>query len=175
MARSLEDEDFDIVAPHTRALLPIQNLHIPKRLQRKFRHSPFQITIDKNFEAVIHHCSIAREDTWINDKIIGLFIELHTMGIAHSIECWGNEGKLAGGLYGLEIGSTFCGESMFSLETDASKIALIYLCQHLEKQEFKLLDSQFYNPHLEQFGLYEIPQEAYISVMQAGLLDKVRF
>ena len=178
MAEHRKDNSFEFYAPHTRALLPIKNLHIPKRLNRKMRHITYEIRFDTAFEDVIHRCADAARSndsgTWINDAIIELFIELHKAGNAHSVEYWA-EGTLKGGLYGLALGSTFCGESMFSIENDASKIALVHLCRHLDKQGFKLLDSQFRNPHLDQFGLYEIPQEEYVEMMQAGLRDEVRF
>lgn len=182
MANHREDQEFNIFAPHMRALLPIRNFHIPKRLKRKISHVPYDMRIDTAFSDVIHNCANAPRskdtgevsNTWINDHIILLFLQLYDMGVAHSIETW-KDGKLIGGLYGLAIGSTFCGESMFSIETDASKVALVYLVEHLHRQGFKLLDSQFRNPHLDQFGLYEISQEEYVTLMQAGLKDKVRF
>lgn len=178
MAEHREDQDFQFYAPYTRALLPIRSLHIPKRLKRKIHKSPFDIRFDTNFAEVIRACANMQRSkesgTWINDRIISLFIDLHELGIAHSVESW-KDGRLVGGLYGLALGSTFCGESMFSIESDASKIALVYLCEHLHKQGFKLLDSQFRNPHLDQFGLYEIPQKDYVKLMQAGLGDSVQF
>ena len=174
MAQHREDEEFAFYAPHTRALLPIKDLHIPKRLKRKMQHICYEIKTDTAFDAVIRACADARQETWINESIIGLFNDLHRLGVAHSVEYWSN-GVLNGGLYGLALGSTFCGESMFSRENDASKIALVHLCQHLDKSGFKLLDSQFRNPHLDQFGLYEMPQEDYVALMQAGLADKVSF
>jgi len=182
MAEHRKDNSFEFYAPHTRALLPIQNLHIPKRLKRKMQHIAYEIRFDTAFVDVIHNCANAvrardgneSSNTWINDQIIDLFIELHRQGIAHSVEYW-SDGALKGGLYGLTLGSTFCGESMFSRETDASKIALVHLAEHLNKQGFKLLDSQFRNPHLDQFGLYEIPQDEYVALMQAGLRDQVKF
>ncbi len=178
MAEHRKDDSFEFYAPHTRALLPIKNLHIPKRLKRKMQHTTYEIRFDTAFEEVIHACANAARSkdsgTWINDQIIEIFIELHKQRIAHSVEYW-TDGLLKGGLYGLTLGSTFCGESMFSTETDASKIALIHLCDHLEKQGFKLLDSQFRNPHLDQFGLFEIPQEDYLQMMQTGLMDDVIF
>lgn len=178
MAEHREDKEFQFYAPHTRALLPIKDLHIPKRLKRKMQHVAYDMRIDTAFADVIHNCANVQRskesNTWINDKIIALFIQLHEMGVAHSVETW-KDGKLIGGLYGLALGSTFCGESMFSIETDASKVALVHLTKHLNKQGFKLLDSQFRNPHLDQFGLYEIPQEEYVEMMQAGLGDKVSF
>lgn len=180
MARSRDDDAFDMVAPLTRALLPIKEFHIPKRLKRKISQIPFDIRFDTDFEQVILACADAKRahetDTWINDHIISLFLKLHRMGIAHSVECWTrHNNQLVGGLYGLTLGSTFCGESMFSTEVDASKIALVHLVQRLQKKGFKLLDSQFRNPHLDQFGLYEMPQEDYIALMQTSLNDKVEF
>ena len=178
MAEHREDQEFGFYAPHTRALLPIKNLHIPKRLKRKIHHVAYDMRMDTAFTDVIHHCANVQRgkdaNTWINDHIIHLFIQLHDMGVAHSVETW-KDGKLIGGLYGLSIGSTFCGESMFSLESDASKVALVHLAAHLDKQGFKLLDSQFRNPHLDQFGLYEIPQEEYVGLMQDGLDDQITF
>lgn len=178
MAEHREDQEFQFYAPHTRALLPIKNLHIPKRLSRKMRHVAYDMRIDTAFAEVIHHCADAVRSkdsgTWINDHIIALFIQLHEMGVAHSVETW-LDGKLIGGLYGLTLGSTFCGESMFSIESDASKVALVHLAAHIGERGFKLLDSQFRNPHLDQFGLYEIPQEEYVEMMRAGLEDKVTF
>lgn len=170
MARSRDDDAFDIVAPPVRALLPITGLHVPKRLRRTLLHFPFQVKVDTAFSKVISCCADVREDTWINDHIISLFCQLHAMGIAHSVECWDGP-RLVGGLYGLVLGSAFCGESMFSLEDDASKIALVHLAARLKRAEFKLLDSQFRNPHLDQFGLYEMPQEDYVPLMSAGLRD----
>jgi leucyl/phenylalanyl-tRNA---protein transferase len=179
MAKSREDDAFDIVAPLTRALLPIENFHVPRRLKRTVSKAPFDIRYNTDFEHVISACADAKRrtesDTWINDHIISLFLKLHEMGVAHSVECWTRDNKLVGGLYGLTLGSTFCGESMFSHTTDASKIALVHLVARLKAKGFKLLDSQFRNPHLDQFGLYEMPQDDYVAMMQAGLKDKVIF
>lgn len=183
MADHRTDAGFDLVAPHTRALLPIKHLHIPRRLRRKVGQAPFVITFDTAFDDVIRACANARPDTWINDAIINAFCDLHRRGWAHSVEVW-QEGQerqerqerhLVGGLYGLALGSTFCGESMFSTVTDASKIALIHLCARLDRAGFKLLDSQFRNPHLDQFGLYEMPQDDYVALMRAGLADHPDF
>lgn len=180
MAKSRYDDAFDIVAPLTRALLPIENFHVPKRLKRTLSKASFDVRFNTAFEQVITSCADAKRshesDTWINDHIISLFLKLHQMGIAHSVECWTRtDNRLVGGLYGLTIGSTFCGESMFSLESDASKIALVHLVARLKVKGFKLLDSQFRNPHLDQFGLYEIPQDEYVQLMQSGLKDRIAF
>lgn len=161
MAESADDQGFSIVEPRVRALLPIDTLHIPSRLKRTARQHPFEIRIDAAFAAVIEGCATARPETWINHDIRTLFIELHRRGIAHSVECWKDD-ELVGGLYGLALGQVFCGESMFSRATDASKIALIHLCARLKAGGFKLLDAQFHNPHLDQFGVYQMPQNEYI-------------
>lgn len=179
MAEHREDTGFELLAPHTRALLPIENFHVPRRLKRRLNQAPYRITFDKSFSDVIHACADAarghEDNTWINNDIILLFLQLHELGYAHSVECWDKDETLVGGLYGVAIGSTFCGESMFSSKTDASKIALVHLVEHLKNKNFKLLDSQFRNPHLDQFGLYEIPQDEYVRQMQAGLDDNICF
>lgn len=164
MAESAEDEGFAFYKPYRRGLIPIADLHIPARLLKTIRRRKFQITRNYAFRQVIDQCAAAapkREKTWINRPIRDIFLTLHREGHAHSIECWNEERKLAGGLYGLAIGSVFCGESMFSVETDASKVALAALCALLWKSGFTMLDTQFINPHLLQFGAYEIPQEQY--------------
>ena len=119
-------------------------------------------------------CAWARPDTWINDDIIDLYTALHTHGFAHSVEAW-QEGKLVGGLYGVSIGGAFFGESMFSLATDASKIALVYLVSRLWRQGFELLDTQFTNEHLKQFGVYEIPRDEYRRRLKKALAKDISF
>ena len=173
MAEHRDDSQVLFYAPKIRALLPI-DLHIPRRLKRTALKFPFEITVDTKFEQVICACADVRETTWINDTIINLYTELHYKGFAHSIECW-KEGLLVGGLYGVAMGGTFCGESMFSHATDASKIALIHLCSRLKRGGFTILDSQFRNPHLDQFGLYEMSQKDYVAVLQSHLADTVDF
>lgn len=164
MADSAEDEAFAFYKPHRRGLLPIHDLHIPAKLLKTLQRRPYRVTMDKAFEDVIDGCATAtpkRSKTWINRPIRDIFVALHKAGHAHSIECWTQDGRLAGGLYGLAIGAVFCGESMFSRETDASKIALVYLCALLSAHGFTVLDTQFINPHLIQFGAYEIDQADY--------------
>lgn len=162
-----DDRDSDAVAfyrPIMRALLPLRFLHIPRRLLKTIKSSPYRITIDTAFETVIDACAAnhpTRPSTWINPVIRNVFVELHQRGYAHSVECWTTKGDFAGGLYGLAIGAVFCGESMVSRADNASKIALVHLCARLTRGGFTLLDSQFSNDHLKQFGLYEIPQEEY--------------
>jgi leucyl/phenylalanyl-tRNA--protein transferase len=164
MAESAEDESFAFYKPYQRGLIPIADLHIPAKLLKTIRRKKFQITRNYAFRQVIDRCATAtpkRGKTWINRPIRDIFLALHREGHAHSIECWNEDRQLAGGLYGLAIGSVFCGESMFSSETDASKVALVALCALLWKSGFTMLDTQFINPHLLQFGAYEIPQDVY--------------
>lgn len=173
MAEHGDSDYFNFYRPHRRGLLPIADLHIPRRLAKTLRQHPFRITVDEAFETVINACAkthpgTKRHNTWINEGIRDAFIALHEQGHAHSVECW--RGKaFVGGIYGLKIGSVFCGESMVSLLTDASKIALVHLCARLWRGGFTLLDAQFSNPHLEQFGLYEIPQGQYEKMIRMDM------
>ncbi len=154
-----------IITPRERALLPIPDLHIPRSLMKTVRDFPFEIKIDTAFDEVIESCAettAEREETWINHDIKFAFHHFHKMGLAHSVECW-QDGKLVGGLYGLQVGGAFCGESMFSRKPNASKIALVHLCARLDKAGFSLLDAQYRNPHLMQFGLMVIPHREYVT------------
>ena len=165
MAESHDSKDIRFFDPETRGLIPLDKslgngLHIPRRLQRRVRQHPYHITIDKDFTAVITACaelSSTRTDTWINAEIRQLYIALHKMGFAHSIEVW-HEGNLIGGLYGVRLRAAFFGESMFSRRTDASKIALVHLMARLRHGGFRLLDAQFSNAHLKQFGVIDMPR-----------------
>ncbi len=177
MADDADDLFYNFYAPHHRALLPIKELHISKSLMKALKKQSFNIKINTAFEDVIDACAQPyknRETTWINIPIKQTFLELHAQGYAHSVECWEDD-KLVGGLYGIAIGQVFCGESMFSTQTNASKIALIHLCARLYQGGFKILDSQFSNPHLLQFGLYEILQEQYIEEIQDKMNNNADF
>ena len=163
MANSHDSNEIRFYDPEMRGLIPLDNsvgngLHIPRRLKRRVRQNPYKITIDKDFTAVITACaspSATRTETWINKDIRQLYIALHKMGFAHSVEAW-QEDKLVGGLYGISLRAAFFGESMFSLMTDASKIALAHLMARLIHGGFQMLDAQFANKHLKQFGIVEI-------------------
>lgn len=177
MAESASDLHYDFYRPTMRGQLSIPNIHIPKRLLRRIKSAPYEVKINTDFVGVINGCAqsqTGRETTWINPIIRDVFIELHALGFAHSVECW-EEGKLVGGLYGLALGAVFCGESMFSTANDASKIALIHLCARLHKGGFTTLDTQFTNDHLTQFGIYEIPQEEYEERIKTEMLQKADF
>jgi leucyl/phenylalanyl-tRNA--protein transferase len=167
MAEDAHDPAYDFYQPHERALLPIRNLHISRSLMKAVQKPLFTVTVDTAFEDVIAACAApgkGRETSWINAPIRDTFIALHQEGYAHSVECWQN-GILVGGLYGLAIGQVFCGESMFSAKSNASKVALVHLCARLYAGGFKILDTQFANPHMRRFGLYEIPHEEYEEII----------
>ena len=165
MAESHDSKEIRFYDPDVRGLIPLDDtlgsgLHIPRRLQRRVRQHPYDITIDQDFTAVISACAAPRAnrtDTWINTDIRRLFIALHRMGFAHSVEVW-HQGNLVGGLYGLSLRAAFFGESMFSRQTDASKIALVHLMARLRHGGFQLLDAQFTNEHLKQFGVKDVPR-----------------
>jgi leucyl/phenylalanyl-tRNA---protein transferase len=161
MGDARDDPNLFLVDPDMRGILPLEAFHIPKRLQRRIRQEPFRVTADTAFSRVMEMCAESAdgcETTWINSTILNLYSALHREGYAHSIECWDDTGQLVGGLYGVSLGGVFFGESMFSRATDASKIALAYLVARLIEGGYVLLDAQFHNPHLEQFGLVEIPR-----------------
>ena len=171
MARTRFDEHVVWVLPEQRGVLPLEEARAPRRLLRTLRREPFEVTIDTAFGDVIAACAKSargRTDTWINHAIEEVFMTLHAAGHAHSVECW-RDGELAGGLYGLALGEIFCGESMFSLARDASKIAMLHLIARLKHAGFRLLDTQFHTEHLSQFGVRECPNTDY-QAMLAGML-----
>jgi leucyl/phenylalanyl-tRNA---protein transferase len=151
-------------APDPRALIPLDDrFRISKSLRRVLRSAPFRITVDEAFGEVIRACAApapGRETTWISREIVAAYEQLHAKGIAHSVECWAGP-RLAGGLYGVAIGSAFFGESMFSRETDASKVALVHLVERLRAGGFVLLDTQFMTDHLARFGAFTVPRAEY--------------
>lgn len=174
MAEGRDGDELSWYDPDPRALLPIAGLHVPHRLARKIRQRPYRVTFDRAFARVIAACADARPDTWINDDIIALYTALHDAGFAHSVEVW-REDRLVGGLYGVALGAAFFGESMFSAATDASKIALVHLAARLWKQGYDLLDAQFVNEHLKQFGIYEVPRAEYKRLLAQAVRKDVPF
>ena len=161
------------LSPDPRAILPLDSFHVPRRLARLARQKPYEITFDTSFETVVRACAdIPRaheKGTWINDAIQQGYQNLHMLGYAHSVECW-RGGALVGGLYGVQIGGAFFGESMFSRAPNASKLALLALVDHLRARGFALLDTQFVNTHLLQFGVVEISREQYIEQLEHSIL-----
>ncbi len=171
MAHSANSTHVHWVCPEMRGQLSIEELHIPRRLKKTMRQVSYEIRTDTVFQEVIESCAVQRNDrpeTWINDEIIKAYCTLHERGSAHSIECW-HDGVLVGGLYGLKIGSAFFGESMFSKLRDASKVALVHLVARLWRGGFTLLDTQFVNDHLEQFGVYEQTHDVYLRRLTLAL------
>ncbi len=154
MAEDRFSREVYLVEPKVRAILPLNHFHTPKRLRRTIRSDPFEIRIDHDFNQMIHACA-ARSPTWINRLITDAYNVLHEQGHAHSIECWQN-GKLVGGIYGVALGAAFFGESMFSRQRDASKVALVHLAARLVAGRFTLFDAQFMTNHLRQFGAQDI-------------------
>ena len=157
--------------PELRGILPLDRFHAPRRLLRTVLRGPFDVSVDRDFPAVIAACAEAmpgREDTWINREIERLFGDLHRGGHAHSVECRA-AGVLVGGLYGVSLGGAFFGESMFSTARDASKVALVHLVARLRVGGYRLLDTQFVTSHLQQFGTEEIPRERYKALLAAAV------
>lgn len=171
MADSRDDERIFLVDPDTRGVVPLRGFHAPSRLARTVRRGRFQIRTDTAFEAVVSACAESRpgrSETWINRPIQALYGELYQRGSAHSIECWDAD-RIVGGLYGVALGGAFFGESMFSVERDASKIALVHLVARLLEGGFVLLDAQFLTEHLAQFGARSISRAEYRSQLEAAL------
>jgi leucyl/phenylalanyl-tRNA--protein transferase len=163
MAESADDPELFWVEPRERGVIPLDGFHMPRRLARIVRRGSFELRCDTAFIETMRGCAEATEkraNTWINDEILRLYGALHRMGNAHSVECWQGE-ALVGGLYGVSLGGAFFGESMFSRETDASKVALVHLVAILRAGGYRLLDVQFQTPHLAQFGTIEISRAEY--------------
>jgi leucyl/phenylalanyl-tRNA---protein transferase len=172
-----QDDSIYWYQPDPRAILPLDAFHIPRSLRRALKQHPFQVTTDRAFEAVMRFCAApnnGREETWISEELITAYTRLHRLGYAHSVETWQN-GRLAGGLYGITIGGFFAGESMFSRQRDASKVALAHLVERLRAHRFQLLDVQFMTDHLRRFGTIEIPNSEYQQRLQRALAIQTRF
>jgi leucyl/phenylalanyl-tRNA---protein transferase len=170
---AMDNDTIEWFSPDPRGILPLEKFHTPHALRRLMRKEIFEIKIDHRFSEVIRACA-KREDTWINQEIIDSYVQLHRLGHAHSVEAWSKD-KLVGGLYGVAMGGAFFGESMFHRVTDASKIALIALVQHLRSQKFVLLDAQWITPHLKQFGAIEISREQYLELLSRAVELPRRF
>ena len=171
MAERRDSTELYWVSPEQRGIIPLDAFHVPRRLARTVRSDRFQVTTDLAFIDVMRACAEPapdREQTWINAEILRLYIALHVSGHAHSIECWRN-GKLVGGLYGVSLGAAFFGESMFSRERDASKVALVHLVARLIEGGYELLDTQFITSHLATFGTIEIPRTEYLDRLDVAL------
>jgi leucyl/phenylalanyl-tRNA--protein transferase len=177
MAESRASKALHWLDPEQRGILPLHEFHLPRSLFKTVRGNKFTVTADADFAATIAACAQARSnrpETWINVELERLFIELHQLGFAHSVESW-KDGRLVGGLYGACMGGAFFGESMFSIETDASKVALVHLVARLRLGGYVLLDTQFITAHLSRFGASEIPRAEYHKLLAEAVELPARF
>lgn len=167
-----ENEPLLWWSPDPRLVLFPENIHISKSLKKKIKRSPFDIKIDNAFEETIRSCAFVRkkrdEGTWIMPEMVAAYTKLHRLGYAHSIEAW-NDNKLVGGLYGVCIGGSFFGESMFFFESDASKIALVALVNFLKKNNFDLIDCQVTTHHFLDMGAVEISRNSFLDIIQKSV------
>jgi len=154
-------------SPDPRTIFDLNEFHVPRSLTLTLKKKDFEVCINKRFEEVMRACA-EREETWISETIIQSYIQLHQLGLAHSVETWKND-KLVGGLYGVAIRGAFFGESMFSRLRNGSKIALVNLVKRMKERGFTLLDTQYLTPHLEKFGACEIPRSEYMKRLENSL------
>lgn len=157
-------------SPDPRCVLFPDEIHISRSLKRTLNSGAFQITFDQNFTGVIRHCAHLRsEGTWITNDMMASYTRLHSQGAAHSVEAWNRDGKLVGGLYGVALGQCFFGESMFSLETNASKVVMVHLARNLELWGYRIMDCQVESDHLLRMGARTIPRREFLSILRAGV------
>lgn len=177
MAESADDPALYWIEPQHRGVLPLDTVHVPRSLAKTMKSGLFDVRIDTTFDGVIDGCAASRpgrRSTWINARIRNLYGALFRDGHCHTVETW-KDGRLVGGLYGVALGSAFFGESMFSTETDASKVALMYLVARLIHGRFTLLDTQFVTDHLRQFGTVELDKTAFHAQLERAVPRKADF
>ena len=177
MAESKNNPYIYWVSPEYRGIIDINNFTVSKSLKKVIKKNKFLIKINNDFSGVLKNCSELnnkRTETWINDEIINSYIELNKLGMATSIESYLDE-KLVGGLYGVQLGKIFFGESMFSKIDNASKVALVYLVAFLKEGDFKVLDTQYITNHLKQFGAIEITRKKYLTILSQNINEKAVF
>ncbi len=177
MAEGADDPALYWIEPQHRGILPLDAVHVPRRLARTLRSEAWDVRIDQNLTGVIDGCACSRpgrRSTWINQRIRKLYAELFDLGHCHTVETWVN-GRLAGGLYGVALGGVFFGESMFSLVRDASKVALVHLAARLIEGGFTLLDTQFVTEHLRQFGTIEVDRDEFQARLDLALKVRADF
>ncbi|MCE8007880.1 leucyl/phenylalanyl-tRNA--protein transferase [Aestuariivita sp.] len=167
MAEHRNDPEVFWVDPRRRGVMPLDRFHLSRSLKRSIRNTPYRIAVNDDFSATVEGCA-DRVETWINDEIRTLYVGLHRMGHAHSLELWESD-ELVGGVYGVTLGGAFFGESMFSRRRDTSKIALAYLVDRLRQAGFVLFDTQFITPHLASLGAVEISRAQYHNALQHAL------
>ena len=177
MAETADSKEIYWVEPKKRGVFFFDKIKVPKKLKKIAKSTPFEISVDLQFEKVIENCSkltSTRKDTWINQTIKLIYLDLFYKGYAHSIECYLNK-KLVGGLYGVIIGGVFFGESMFSFVTNSSKFALLHLMERLKVANFDFIDTQFINEHLAQFGAIEVPNNNFKRMLKEGVSKNRNF
>lgn len=177
MAESAQDPVLHWIEPDQRGIIPLDRFHVPRRLARTIRQDVFEVRVDTDFEGVIEGCAsplAGRRDTWINQEIRRLFGALFERGHCHTVETWRN-GRLVGGLYGVSLGAAFFGESMFSYERDASKVALVHLVARLKVGGYRLLDTQFVTEHLARFGAIAVDRRRYGQLLTAAVSREADF
>ncbi len=173
MAESQDSQDIFWVDPRRRGIFPLDDFHISRSLRRRIQNERYRVAINEDFAGVVDGCAM-RPETWINAEIRDLYVQLHQMGHAHSLEIW-DDNALVGGVYGVVLGATFFGESMFSRRTDASKIALAYLIDRLNLGGFALFDTQFVTDHLASLGAIEVTRTNYQNRLEAALSRSASF
>ena len=177
MSNSYNDPYIFWVDPKKRGIIKINNFRISKSLKKFIKNENFSISINKNFKEVINNCRKStnkRKTTWINQQILDNFYQLYLEGFAFSVEYMENK-ELLGGLYGVKVGKIFFGESMFSLRSNASKVALVFLAAHLKQGGFKIIDTQFLTNHLSQFGAEEIDKNLYLNLINEDIEKDTKF
>ncbi len=160
-------------SPDPRSIIPFKEFKPHRSLRQIIKKNIFEIRVDTACENVIRLCA-RREDTWISEEVVKAYSALHRAGHVHSVESWREE-KLVGGLYGVSIGAAFFGESMFSAESNASKVAFVQLVEILKSGGYELLDTQFSNDHMAQFGITDIPRETYLLLLSNAIQKEARF
>ena len=171
MADSRDDPEIFWVEPKERAIIPLDGLKVSKSLRKTLRQDRFTTTLNRDFSGVIAACAAARPghpESWISDRIVASYTQLHQIGHAHSVECWSDKGELVGGLYGVCFDRIFCGESMFSRADNASKVALAWLVALMKRAGYRLLDCQFMTDHLASLGAVELPQAEYLELVEGA-------
>ena len=171
MADSADDPEVFWVRPESRGVIPLDGFHVPRSLAKVIRQGRFEISFDRDFASVVDACAESREvrrSTWINGPIREAYAKLFEIGHCHTVEAR-REGQLIGGLYGVSLGRAFFGESMFSRETDASKVCLVHLIERLRERGFVLLDTQFTTEHLKRFGAVDVPRRRYERMLEEAL------
>jgi leucyl/phenylalanyl-tRNA--protein transferase len=177
MADSADDPEVFWVRPETRGVIPLDGFHMPRSLSKVVRQGRFEIDFDRDFPGVVDGCAESREvrrTTWINRPIREAYARLFERGNCHTVEAR-REGRLVGGLYGVSLGRAFFGESMFSRETDASKVCLVHLVGRLRERGFVLLDTQFTTDHLKRFGAIDVPRRRYERMLEEAVVGEAQF